>query len=87
MVIYHQDNRLRADFYDSEGHVIRYAITAPADGHAVFVSDRIDGQPRYRLTYKLVGSTLKGRFEIAPPNAPDVFKTYLEWDSIRAGGR
>ena len=81
MVIYMQEGVLRADFYDSEGHVIRYAVTTPADRQAIFVSDLVEGQPRYRLTYSLEGSVLKGRFEIAPPGSADSFKTYLSWDS------
>jgi hypothetical protein len=81
MVIYAQDGALRADFYDSEGHVIRYAVTTPANGQAIFVSDPVHGQSRYRLTYRLEGSILKGQFEIAPAEMPDAFRTYLSWDS------
>lgn len=80
MVIYEEHGSLRADYFDNEGHVIRYAC-APQDGHAVaFVSDAIPGEPRYRLTYTGgPNGTLLGSFEIASPTAPDTFKPYLSW--------
>jgi hypothetical protein len=76
---------VRADYYDSEGHVIRYAVQTPAPNQAVFVSDAAAGAPRFRLTYRLEGSVLKGRFEIAAPDAPDAFKPYLNWEARKAG--
>ena len=85
MIIYVAQGALRADYHDSEGHVIRYAVTSPAPGQAVFVSDPATGAPRFRLTYKLQSAdVLKGEFEIAPPNAPDTFKPYLNWESRKA---
>lgn len=85
MVIYVARGGLRADYYDSEGHVIRYGVTAPAAGVAVFLSDEAAGEPRFRLTYKLdPGGTLNGEFAIAPPNQPDLFKPYLTWQSRKA---
>jgi hypothetical protein len=39
---------VRADFYDNEGHAIRYAVQSPAPGEAVLVSDATSGQPRFR---------------------------------------
>jgi hypothetical protein len=75
----------RADYYDSEGHVIRYAVQTPAPNQAVFVSDTAAGAPRFRLTYRLEGSVLKGTFEIAAPDAPDAFKPYLSWEARKAG--
>jgi hypothetical protein len=71
----------RADYYDSEGHVIRYAVQSPAPNQAVFTSDPSPGAPRFRLTYRLEGSVLKGTFEIASADAPDAFKPYLSWES------
>lgn len=85
MVIYAADGGVRADYHDSEGHLIRYAVTSPAPGQAVFVSDAVAGAPRFRLSYKLQSAdVLKGEFEIAPPNAPDTFKPYLNWESRKA---
>jgi hypothetical protein len=73
---------VRADYWDSEGHVIRYAVQTPAPGRAVLVSDTVGGEPRYRLSYELDPSgMLKGEFAIAPPGTPEAFKPYLSWTS------
>ena len=73
---------LRADYWDNEGHLIRYAVHTPAPGKAVFLSDGVSGEPRYRLTYEIDPSgTLKGEFAIAPPGTPEAFKPYLNWTS------
>ena len=86
MVIYADGDALRADYYDSEGHVIRYAVHAVGADRAVFTSDVVAGQPRYRLTYILQApGKLDGTFEIAPPGQPEKFATYLTWTSRLAG--
>lgn len=73
---------LRADYYDSEGHAIRYAVSVPATGEAVFLSDSIPGAPRYRLSYRLLpDGVLDGRFDVAPPGKPDSLANYLSWRS------
>ena len=66
----------RGMYFDSEGHVIRYKVTTPGPGRAVFESEG-EG-PAYRLTYWMEGSNLKGKFEVGG-------RTYLEWDSARDG--
>jgi len=82
MVIYREpDSALpRALYFDSEGHVIHYSVTASSDQKTIeFVSDALPSSPRYRLTYVKTGSdTLTLRFEIAPPGKPDSFSTYIE---------
>ncbi|MBV8759000.1 MAG: hypothetical protein JO257_17055 [Deltaproteobacteria bacterium] len=40
----------RATYWDNEGHVIAYAVTASAE-HVEFLSDEIAGKPRFKLTY------------------------------------
>ena len=76
----------RADYYDSEGHVIRYAVQSPAPGQALFLSDAVAGGPRFRLAYTLTApGVLKGEFAIAPPGAPEAFKPYLTWESHKKG--
>jgi hypothetical protein len=78
----------RADYYDSEGHVIRYVVNSPAPGQAVFLSERREGEPRYRLSYRLEpDGVLEGEFSIAPPDAPEAFKTYLSWTSRKAASK
>jgi hypothetical protein len=86
LMVIHADapGAIRADFYDNEGHVIRYTATVPTPGVASFVSDAAPGAPRYRLTYRLGDDgRLKGRFEIAPPGKPEEFAPYLVWTSTR----
>ena len=83
MIIYAPDGGgIRADYYDNEGHVIRYAVTVPAAGEAVFVSEPAANAPRYRLWYRLSpDGALRGTFEIAPPGRPESFGVYLTWGS------
>lgn len=72
-----------AVYYDNEGHVIHYAITA-TEGKAVFLSAPAEGQPRFRLTYTSTGKdTLELSFDIAPPGQTE-FKTYLTAKARRA---
>ncbi len=88
MVVYADGGRVRADYYDSEGHVIRYGVTATGRGEAVFLGDPAPGAPRYRLTYRLAPTgALDGEFAIAAPGAPDTFTTYLRWTSRRRPDR
>jgi len=82
MVIYADEGgqKFRADYYDNEGHVIRYTASLSSDGQTVsFISDIVPAQPRFRLTYiKTTADTLGIKFEIAPPGAPENFKVYVE---------
>jgi hypothetical protein len=89
IVIYAADGgSLRADYWDNEGHVIHYGVSVPSAGSATFVSDVVNGAPRYRLTYQMGGDgVLRGTFAIAPPGKPDAFAQYLAWDSRRVVGR
>jgi hypothetical protein len=83
MVIYAEGDSTKATYWDSEGQTIRYAVTTPAPGEAVFVSEAAQG-PRFRLSYHATVQGLEGRFEIAPPSAREVFKTYLTWTAVKA---
>ncbi len=87
MVIYADaDSSVRADYFDNEGHVIRYAVRSPAPGSAEFLSPATQSGPGYRLTYTLGASgNLDGKFEVAPPGGAGRFTTYLEWSSERGG--
>jgi hypothetical protein len=86
MVIYvAADGGIRADYYDSEGHVIRYAVAVTAPGAASFVSEMVSGAPRFRLNYQLgPDGLLKGEFAIAQPDKPEAFAPYLAWESRKA---
>jgi hypothetical protein len=89
MVVYADDGgAVRADYYDNEGHVIRYAVTVPGPGRAVFTSDAAPGVPRYRLAYEAApDGVVKGSFSMAPPGKPDAFSPYLTWEMRRATRR
>lgn len=88
MVIYANAGGIRADYYDSEGHTIRYAVRVDEANHAEFTSDPATGEPRFRLLYVLDSDgRLNGTFEIASPKTPDAFATYLTWTSRRKEGR
>ena len=86
MVIYAGEGAgVKADYYDNEGHVIHYAVTAEAPGEASFVSEVVTGSPRFRLHYTLAADgVLKGEFSIAPPGKPEAFAPYLSWEARRA---
>jgi len=87
MIIYATPAGVRADYYDSEGHVIRYGVTSPAAGRAVFLSALGIGEPTYRLTYTLTpNGIMEGEFEIADPGTT-AFKPYLTWQSRRISKR
>ena len=71
-----------AIYFDSEGHVIHYGVTVPKPDSVVFESDQSQPGPRYRLSYALEHSKLKGTFEIAD-SAAAPYKTYLSWKSSK----
>jgi hypothetical protein len=83
MVIY-ADDKTRADYWDNEAHVIHYIVDL-SPGKLVFMSDPAQPGPRYRLSYLKTGGddSLKITFEIAPPNDPGAFKTYIEASARR----
>lgn len=70
----------RATYYDSEGHVIEYAVSASPDGSRIeWLSAVRPGEPRFRFTYTFTTpTTMKVRFEIAPPGQPGNFTTHVE---------
>jgi hypothetical protein len=79
MVIYVDAGVVKADYFDSESHVIRYVAEA-RPGAVVLVSEITAAEPRYRLTYTRASATmLNGTFEVAPPGKPDSFSPYLSW--------
>lgn len=81
------DGPVRAEYYDNEGHVIRYVVSSHKAGEAVFLSAPQPGQPRYRLSYELGDDgVLKGDFAVSPTGAADAFKSYLSWELRKAVG-
>jgi hypothetical protein len=82
LIVYEEsgETKLRAIYFDDEGHTIHYAVEPSADGNSVqFLSDAAATQPRYRLTYRKTGDDRVAiQFEIAPPGKGDAFSTYIE---------
>ena len=80
MVIFAEGGALKADYFDSEQHVIHYVVQPRGPRDVVFISEPKPSEPRYRLTYALgADGLLKGTFDTAPPGASDDFKPYLAW--------
>lgn len=83
MIVYHDGatHDLRAIYFDSEEHLIRYAVK-PSGNSVEFLSEGPPDTPRFRLTYTGVGTDrLKLKFEIAPPGKG--FATYIEASAHR----
>lgn len=88
MVIYKDsEGQLKADYYDSEGHVIRYSGVL-ANDQLILTSPAAGKSPGFRLTYtRNKDGSLGGLFEIASPDKPEAYSQYLSWTSRRHAGR
>jgi hypothetical protein len=87
MIVYREPSSgpTKAIYFDSEGHVIRYMVTVNESAKtAIFLSEPQPGAPSYRLTYTGKGADEVGiKFEIAPPDKPDQFQSYIEASAKR----
>ncbi len=74
-----QTRAKRAVYFDNEGHVIHYIVSADAARKTVvFLSEAVPGNPSFRLTYLSTGpDNMKLSFDIAPPGKTE-FKPYVE---------
>lgn len=81
MVLYAEPSKpLQADYFDNEGHAIRYTISVRPDGSLELLSAATPGAPRFRLSYsRAPQDRIAGQFEVAPPDKPTEFATYLRW--------
>ncbi|HLG99251.1 MAG TPA: hypothetical protein VKX49_23270 [Bryobacteraceae bacterium] len=79
MIVYKEDSKLRAIYFDTEDHVIHYDVTPAADGKSVrFLSGN------YRLTYTQTATDRVAiRFEVAAPGKPGAFETYIDASARR----
>ena len=79
MIVYLDEpsKKPRAIFFDSEGHVIRYSVTA-SNASVIFESEPGEPGPRYKLSYSPAGKSVKGKFEIRAPGE-EQYKTYLDF--------
>ncbi len=91
MVIYKSEDgkSAKAIYFDNEGHLINYAVTFSPDKQTLtFISPAAPSAPRFRLTYQKEAEDRVGiKFEIAPPEKPEEFKTYLEGKARKKLGR
>lgn len=76
---------LKAIYFDNEGHVIHYDVSAPNTTTAVFLSDPSVPGPQFRLTYELKDSVMSGRFQMHLPGQTE-WKSYLEWSGKQRQG-
>ena len=76
-VIYLQGTDLRADYWDNEGHVIRYQVfPQPQAKQVVFESNPLPDGSQYRLTYHAVDDdTLELKFDVG--HAGSDYQPYL----------
>jgi hypothetical protein len=83
MIVYRESpgDSLRAVYFDSEGHVIHYSVSTQS-GSAVFESEPTQPGPRFRLSYRLSGKNVDGKFEVAAPGTTE-YKSYLTWTSTK----
>jgi hypothetical protein len=80
MIIYREGETTKALYDDNEGQVIHYLVTFSGDKKTlVFLGEKTAGKPQYRLTYQDVRPGVATvTFEIAPPDKPEQFKTYVQ---------
>jgi hypothetical protein len=76
MVVYEENGHWRADYWDTERHVIHYTITM-GEGVATFVSEKTPHSPTFRLIYKRMDKgALSVEFATAAAGS-DIFKPYV----------
>lgn len=80
MIVYQDNDKTKAVYWDNEGHIINYVAEFSKDGNTLyFTSEIIPQAPRYRLVYEKQGDNkMKNVFEIAAPGKPDQFSKYIE---------
>lgn len=80
MIVYQENDKTKAVYWDNEGHIINYTAEFSKDGNTLyFTSEIIPKAPRFRLVYEKMGDNkMNNIFEIASPGKPDQFSKYLE---------
>jgi hypothetical protein len=83
MIIYFENDKPKAIYFDNEGHTINYNVLSNVDT-IVLVSDASTSSPRFRLSYiKTSNDSISIVFEIAMPASPEKFSKYLEGNAHR----
>ncbi|MGD0342812.1 MAG: hypothetical protein ABSA76_14005, partial [Bacteroidales bacterium] len=73
-----RDGNQEAIYFDNEGNTIKYKVSF-TENSIVLTSEKSSSSPRFRLSYtKIDDTSVKISFEMAQPNAPETFRTYLE---------
>lgn len=73
---------LKAIYFDNEGHVIHYDVTAESPFAVTFLSDPSSPGPQFRLQYSFDGSIMSGKFQMRMPGQTQ-FNSYLEWSGAK----
>ena len=76
------EQTLKAIYFDSEGHVIHYSVSAMTGSSAIFLSDPTAPGPQFRLVYELKSGVMAGKFQTRMPGQSE-WKSYLEWSGSR----
>ena len=74
--------RLKAIYFDNEGHVIHYIVSTPSPTSAEFLSDGSQPGPQFRLIYELKAAVMYGRFQMRMPGGSE-WRSYLEWSGAK----
>ena len=80
MIVYQENDKTKAVYWDNEGHAINYLVEFSQDKNKLyFTSEIVPSSPRFRLIYeKLSDGRINNIFEIAMPGKPDQFNKYIE---------
>jgi hypothetical protein len=72
-----------AIYFDNEGNTIKYKVSF-AESSIVMTSEKSTTSPRFRLSYiKIDDKSIKISFEMALPDAPESFRTYLSGNAYK----
>lgn|GEM_PF-965780 len=83
MIVYRDvtNNADKAIYFDNENHVINYVVQS-TENTIVFTSEKLDGKPVFRLTYKLIeAGKISIKFEMSLDGIN--FRTYVEGTCTR----
>jgi hypothetical protein len=73
---------LKAIYFDNEGHVIHYTVSAPEPAAVIFASEPSSSGPQFQLIYQLRDTVMYGKFQMRMPGQAE-WKSYLEWSGPR----
>jgi hypothetical protein len=82
LYVYEDAGKLKAIYFDSEGHVIHYNVSTPEPDTAVFLSDASTAGPQFRLTYALKDGIMSGKFHMQMAGRSD-WNSYLQWSGSK----